>query len=210
MKYLIIALMALPLHSELLDKLAITVGRQVITDLQLDEEIRVTDFLNKQPVVRDIGARRAAADRLVQQLLIKREMDMSRYPSPTNEDVDKYLAGVISQFGGEEAFSAALKSYELTTDTIKAHLALQLTTMRFIEYRFRPVVDVSNSEIENAYQRVIQNWSASHSTRPPPLSEVRTSIVKALSSERVDYALNEWLEEARKRVDIHYIDKSLE
>ncbi|HWF48846.1 MAG TPA: hypothetical protein VG168_17695, partial [Bryobacteraceae bacterium] len=176
MKYLIIALVALQLHSELVDKLAITVGRQVITELQLDEEIRVTDFLNREPIVRDIAARRAAGDRLVQQLLIKREMDMSRYPMPTDQEVDKFLAGLIQQFGGEEAFTAALKSYELSIDTLKAHLALQLTTLRFIDYRFRPVVDVSSAEIENAYQREIQNWSATHSTPPPPLSQVRARI----------------------------------
>jgi hypothetical protein len=210
MKYMIVALMALQAHSELLDKLAITVGRQVITELRLDEEIRVTAFLNKKPIVRDIGARQAAADRLVQQLLIKREMDTSRYPLPTDEDVDKFLAGLISQFGGDETFTATLKSYELTTDTLKAHLTLQLTTLRFIEYRFRPVADVSNADIENAYQREIQNWSATHSTPPPPLKDVRASIAKTLSNQRADYSLNEWLEEARKRVDIRYLDKSLE
>ena len=103
MRCLLVCLMALQVHSELLDKLAITVGRQVITELQLDEEIRVTDFLNKEPVVRDTTARRAAADRLVQQLLIRREMDVSRYPLPTDAEVNKFFAGLIPQFGGEDA-----------------------------------------------------------------------------------------------------------
>ena len=202
--------MALQLQAELLDRLAVTVGQQVITELQLDEEIRVTDFLNRKPIVRDAAARRAAADRLVQQLLIKREMDMSRYPLPTEGDVNKFLTELIQQFGGEEAFAESLRSYDLTVDTLKAHLALQLTTLRFIEYRFQPVVDISNSEIENAYQREIQNWSATHSSPPPPLKEVRADIVKALNSQRVDYALNQWLEEARKKADIRYLDKGLE
>ena len=210
MKSLFIGLLALQLHAELLDKLAITVGRQVITELQLDEEIRVTDFLNRQPIIRDAAARRTAADRLVQQLLVKQEMDMSRYPLPTSEDVDKFLTGLISQFGGEQAFTAALKQYDLTTDTLKSHLALQLTTMRFIEDRFRPVADASNAQIEAAYQREVHDWPTTHSTPPPALKDVRDEIAKALSTERVDYALNEWLEEARKKVDIRYFDKSLE
>ena len=71
-------------------------GRQVITELQLDEEIRVTDFLNKEPIIRDTTARRAAADRLVQQLLIRREMDVSRYPLPTDAEVDKFAASSLS------------------------------------------------------------------------------------------------------------------
>jgi hypothetical protein len=210
MRYLLICLVALQLHSDLLDRLAITVGRQVITELQLDEEIRVTGFLNKEPILRDTKARRAAADRLVQQLLIRREMDVSRYPLPSDEEVNKFLAGVITQFGGNEPFAAALKSYQLTVDTLKTHLGLQLTTLRFIEYRFRPVVDVSNAEVENAYERDIQNWGATHSGPPPPLKDVRPNILKVLSGQHVDYALNEWLEEARKRVDIRYQDKDLE
>ncbi|HEX4808835.1 MAG TPA: hypothetical protein VH325_07895 [Bryobacteraceae bacterium] len=210
MKFLLACLLALQLHAELVDKLAITIGQQVITELQLDEELRVTALLNKQPVVRDTATRRAAADRLVQQLLIKKEMDMSRYPPPTDAELNKYYEGVVSQFAGNATFEAALKSYELTPSTIKNHLTLQLITLLFIQYRFRPAVDISDQEIANAYQREIQNWTAMHSTPPPPLRDLRDQIVETITSQRVDYALSAWLEEARKRVDILYLDKDLE
>ena len=96
--------LALLAHAEVIDRLAITVGRQVITELQLDEELRVTALLNQKPVDRSISARRAAANRLIEQLLVRREMELSRYPLPEPKDVDTYLQKVEEQLGGPSRF----------------------------------------------------------------------------------------------------------
>ncbi|HEY6991869.1 MAG TPA: hypothetical protein VH369_25985, partial [Bryobacteraceae bacterium] len=87
----LIACVALPLSAAIVDRLAVIVGQQTITQLQLDEEIRITALLNRRPVARDVETRRAAADRLVEQTLIRREMEQSRYPLPGQEDLDLYL-----------------------------------------------------------------------------------------------------------------------
>ena len=87
----VVACSLLPLHAEIVDRIAITAGRQVITELQLDEELRVVAFLNHQPIARDANARRAAADRLIEQLLIKRDLDLSHYPPPSPADVDDFM-----------------------------------------------------------------------------------------------------------------------
>ena len=166
--------LSLCLQAEIVDRLAITVGKQVITELQLDEEIRVTAFLNHQSLSRDPETRRAAADRLIAQLLIQAEIQLSRYPSPTPEDIDQYFEQIRTQFGSAQLLKAALGKYDLTESTLRAHLALQLTTLRFIEYRFRPDRGSSGSDGQ------------------------------------VDEALDAWLKESRRRVEIVYRDKSLE
>src|SRR6185437_16496943 len=89
------------LRAEIVDRLVVAGGQQTITQLQLDEEIRVTALLNRRPVARDIETSRAAADRLVGQLLIRREMEQSRYPLPDQQDVDLYLEQIRAQNGGE-------------------------------------------------------------------------------------------------------------
>ena len=87
----LLACVLLPVHGEIIDRLAITVGSQVITELQIDEELRVTALLNHEPgVVRTLDTRREAADRLVEQLIIRIEMQLSRYDLPEAGDVDKY------------------------------------------------------------------------------------------------------------------------
>jgi hypothetical protein len=209
-RLLIILCFALAASAEIVDRLAITVGQEAITELQLDEELRVTAFLNRQPIVRDLNTRRAAADRLVQQLIVRREMEVSHYPLPDEEDVNKYFAQIRSGFGSAAQFGGALVTYGLTESTLKDHLALQLTTLRFIEYRFQPEVDISETEIRTAYEREIANWSADHSGPPPSLEASRESIRNRLVEERIDRALDAWLQERRRRVHIVHVDASLE
>jgi hypothetical protein len=193
------------LGATVIDRLVIAVEHQVITELQLDEELRVTAFLNKKTIVRDRNARRAAADRLIQQLLVKREMDMSHYPAPDADDVDRYLAQTREQFGNESQFEQMLASYDLTLATLNRHLALQLTTLRFIELRFRPDVDISDAEIQSYYQREVAHKGGTQ----PTLEESKESIRKILIEERIDRALDAWMEENRKQVNIVYFDKTL-
>lgn len=201
--------LVLQMHAEVIDRLAITVGRQVITELQLDEELRVTALLNGKPVERSSAARHAAANRLIEQLLVQHEMELSQYPLPDTKDVDTYVSRVEEQLGGPQAFSQILSRYDLTEDTLKAHLALQLTTLRFVEYRFKPEAGVSDADINAYYQHEVTDWSREHTGAPPALAAVKESIRQTLMEERTDQALDAWLNEARRQARIVYVDTTL-
>jgi hypothetical protein len=203
--------MALCARAEIIDRLAIAVGFQIITELQIDEELRVTAMLNHKAVERGLEERRDAADRLVEQLLIKQEMDLSHYPLPGAGDVDKYLQQIVDASGGAAEFDKSLASYDLTAETLRRHLELQLTVLRFIDFRFRPEIAVSDSDVKAAYGRQVAAWKQSHAATPPPSLEASREPLRAmLGEEHTDAALNIWLGETRKRVSIIYFDKMLE
>jgi parvulin-like peptidyl-prolyl isomerase len=204
-RLLLLAAFSFTLRAELIDKLAITVGQQVITELGIDEDLRVVALINGEPVNRRLDARRASADRLVQRLLIQHEMEVSRYPLPSDEEVSIYLQQVENSVGGEAAFPNLLKSYNLTLATLVNYLKAQLTMLRFIEYRFSPDISVSDSDIELA------NQTEHPGVEPPPLTQAkRDAISQKLTEERTDAALNTWLAEARKQVNIVYLDTELQ
>jgi hypothetical protein len=188
-----------PLGAAIVDRMAVIVGQQTITQLQLDEEIRVTALLNQRPVAREAETRRAAADRLVEQLLIRREMEQSRYPLPSEQEVNQYVEQIRTQNGGQAGLAKALATHDLTESTLRQHLDSQLVALRFIEYRFQPDAAVSDEDIEAAYRR-----QASDKKTP------RESIRAMLSEERTDAALNAWLAETRRQINIVYLDKSLQ
>ena len=199
MKTLLLSMcLAGSLGAEIVDRLVVAAGQQTITQLQLDEEIRVTALLNRRAVARDLETRRAAADRLVEQLLIRREMEQSRYPLPGQGDVDLYLEQIRAQNGGETGLAKALAAYQLTENTLRQHLESQLVTLRFIEYRFRPDAEVSDEEIEAAYKGEAGKTAT------------RESIRNTLMEARTDAALNAWLAESRRQVNIVYLDKTLQ
>lgn len=210
MRYLAcLCLLASALHGEIIDRLAITIDQRVITEAQLDEEIRVTAFLNQEPISRDADTRRNAADRLIEQELVRRDMEVSRYPMPTQSEVDVLLADTKQQIGPAR-FASQLSQYNLTADTIREHLRFQLMMLRFIDFRFRPDIQVSETDIRDYYNQELEKWKASHTGAPPSLEESRAGIEKAITSQRIDYAVSAWLEETRKQVRIIYLDKELE
>lgn len=212
MTRLVCALVCLliPLESEIIDRLAIAVGHEVVTELQLDEELRVTALLNHKPVVRDLEQRREAADRLVEQLLIKLDMELSHYQLPSTADVESYYQQIEESDGGPADFDKMLSNYNLTADTVRSHLELQLAELKFIDLRFRPDVTVTDAEVETAYRRQVTDWKASHTGPPPSLEVSRDPLRAMLVEEQIDAALNSWLAESRKRVRLIYFDKALE
>jgi hypothetical protein len=204
-------LAGLLLQAEIVDRIAITIGQQVVTELQIDEELRVSAFQNHSPLSEDLESRRAAADRIVEQLLVGREMQLSHYPMPQQADVDAYLEQIREAFSTDTAYRQALNEYNLTEAVLKHHLANQLATLSFIELRFRPNLDVPDSEVANIYKREISTWKTDHPGIPAPSFEAaRPAIVKTLTEEHTNQILDTWLEEARKQVSIIYLDKALQ
>jgi len=55
------------LHAEIIDRIAVSVGNQAVTTSDIDREIRVTALLNRSQPDFSPAARRATADRMVEQ-----------------------------------------------------------------------------------------------------------------------------------------------
>lgn len=199
------------MSAEIVDRLAIAVGGEAISELQIDEELRVTAFLNEKPISRSSGERRAAGDRLVEQLLVEREVAQSQYPLPTEEEISAYSEKLRAGLANGGNWTKRLAAYDLTEATLRDHLKLQLTELRFVEYRFRPDLGISEEAIQNQYRSEISAWKTQHPSQPAPsLNTLRESIQQELTEQRIDEALGAWLEEARKQVHILYLDKSLQ
>jgi hypothetical protein len=200
------------LPSATVDRLAVAVGATVITELQIDEDLRVAALLNGQPIARNDDSRRAAADRLVEQLLIQHEIRLSRYPPPAQAEVDTFYASVEKNMGGPDRLKEMLAQYHVSEPTLRAHLLAQLSTLQFIEFRFRPDVNISDNEIEIAYQREIAALhNADSKAQAPPLDANRKArLAEVLVEDQTDAALNTWLAESRKQVNIRYLDSSLQ
>lgn len=190
-------ILTMVLTGEVIDRVAIAIGNQTITELQIDEELRVTALLNHKPVIRDQRTRRDAGDRLVQQFLIRGEMHVSRYPDPEPAEVTAYLDQVAKDFGGITRLDEEIAKYGLDKATFMRHLEVQLATLSFIEIRFNPEVSVSDADVQ-AFARGEQSAIDAGSAR------------RQLIEKRTDEALAAWLEEARKQFNIVYLDKTLQ
>jgi len=120
-----------------LDRIAVTVGNDAITESEVMEEIRITSLLNNEPLDFSAPARRAAAERLVDQYLIRQELAGGNYTSPDAPQTGKLLDDLIkTHYRSRAEFEQKMKEYGVSEDDLKAHLAFQLQAIAFTDLRF--------------------------------------------------------------------------
>jgi len=198
------AILALGVQAEIIDRIAVSVGTQVITEDQINDEIRVTAFLNHEKPDLGPAEKKQAAERLVEQTLIRREMRLTHYPVPPISAAADSIKEIEAQYPNREAFLKALDEYGISEDDLRQHLWWQLTLLKFIDERFRPTVQLTNAEIRQHYREQVEKWRQQGVSPIPTFEESRSAMDKALTEERVDQALDRWLGDARTQVDIKY------
>jgi hypothetical protein len=201
-----------PLFSDIIDRIAVSVGNRVITISDLDREIRVTAFLDGVQPDFSPAAKRATAERMVEQKLIRRELETSRYPVPDPAEVEPVLADFKEKhFKNEEEYRRALPECGITEQDVRDELLWQRTLLRFIEVRFRPAVQVSDQEIQDYFDKQVAPAArAAHPGQPAALEDYRDQIEEKLAGQRVDQEVDTWLKEARKRNEIVFHEEALQ
>jgi hypothetical protein len=88
--------------------------------------------------------------------------------------------------------------------------AWRLTVIRFIDYRFRPSVQVSEADISRYYNDVFlpQLRARSPEASPPPLDSIRERVIDILNTELATQASQSWLEQTRKQTRIRYFEEA--
>ena len=195
-------------RAEIIDRVAVLVGDRVITQSEMLLQMRVAAFLNADAVNLDAANKRQAAERLIAQTLIRREMDLSRYPAPNLPEADALLATLRKEprFGGEEKFAGELARCEVGEEDVRQQLLWQLTLLRFVEYRFRPAVAPSEQDLRGYYEKqFLPRWRKRNAPPPAPsFDDSMAEIEKAVSERMLDDALERWLKQARAQTRIRF------
>jgi hypothetical protein len=180
---------ALPAGAAIVDRVAITVGNKVITESAIDLRIRLTALENGVKADFSLSSRREAAQRLVDQKLVEREMDVGHYPHG------------VPDSGKKSPAPAALEAYGLTPEDLASDLEWQSQLLTFVSLRFRPAVQVTDQDVEKYFRDQSLNGE---------LNDVRAQIEQKLTNERADQELDRWLQDQRKHTRIEYLDKNLQ
>ncbi len=206
-------LLLLPLQAELIDRVAVSVGNTVITESEILEQMRVRALIEGTPLKLDGESKRDAADRLIQQTLIRREIETTHYVVPESLSVEPLVTDFRkSRYNNDDAaYRAALRSSGVTEEELKANFLWQLTVLRFIEFRFRPGIQVTTEDVKSYYElRFLPDWRAQSKEAPPPLESVAAKIEEILVQERIDNQLDRWISLTRTQVSIRYREEVFE
>ena len=198
-------------HAVVIDRMAIVVGTRVIKDSDIERDIRLTDFLNGDKLDLSPAARRKAAQRLIDQAMIHREVDLGRYTAPTPPETEAFLEQVKKQhFKDEAQFRLALQNYGINQEQLDSQVRWQISVLHFIEQRFRPSVLVSEQESEAYYRAHQADFRDAKTGKVVLIDDVRDQIQDTLAAPKVTKEFEDWLDRARKRTKVEYREASLE
>jgi hypothetical protein len=197
-------------HAEIIDRIAVSVGNSVITAGDVNREIRVTAFLNGLKPDFSPAAKRATAERLVEQNLIRRELELTRFTMPEDSaTVTQFLEFRKTQFPGDEEFQRALQDAGITEQDLKDELQWQGMLLAFVAVRFRPGVKVTEQDLKDYFEKVVRPAAqAAHPGEPVLLEDYRDKVEETLTGKRADQEMDAWLRETRKRMDIVFHEEA--
>ncbi len=205
---ILIALLVTTVHAAILDRIAVTVGKHVITEGDIFLDLRIAAFLDQKPVdiSVDIGGdqKRKTADRLVDQYLLLQEASTSRQVLPTAADAHQLLDQVKAQYATETEYRAALARYGVTEEQLSEHLLNGIRALRFTDLRFRPEVQLTDEDLHEYYDSMAAQWRRSNAAQVPTFEASREQIEKLLTDQRVTQALDRWLGTTRSETQILY------
>ena len=193
-----------------LDRIAVIVGKHVVKTSYIDVALRLTGFLNREPVHNDADNRRLSAERLIDQDIIRQEIIGGGFRRPAESQAVALEAQLTrDRFAGSEArLRAELMRYDLSENDLRDQLLWQLTVLSFIDQRFQAGAVVADEDVRAYYEQHLadlrrQNPQASNYETLEP------QIRKLLEGERVDQSFNQWLRQARSRYRIEYKQEAL-
>jgi len=207
--YLILA--SLGQGAVIIDRMAVIVGNHVVKASDIDRDLRVTEFLNRQALDLSAEAKRKSAERLIDQEIIRQEIVTGGYRRPPESEAEAFEKQLINDryHGSAAQVRDALAKYGLTEQQLRDQLLWQLTVLRFIDQRFRAGVVVTDEEVKNYYDQHLAELRREN-PRAATLEALQEKIRSTLEGDRINQNFTEWLEQARKLYRIEYRQEALE
>jgi hypothetical protein len=198
--FAMLALLAsLSAQGETLDRIAVTVGRHVISERDILQDIRIAAFIDGKPAEVNGEQKRRAADRLIDQYLVLEDAASTRASLPTAADAASILAPIKARYGSDQAYRTALGQAQITEEELLQHLLRGLQMLRYTDLRFRPEVQLSEENLRSFY-----NQLAAKGDRLQSFEASRTDIEKLLTDQQAMQALDRWLGMTRSDTAILY------
>jgi len=159
------------------------------------------------PVGADLLARKL--DVMIDERLIAQEA--TRVPSTeiTQDEIDAKKTELIKSFPSEAQFRERVGSVGLTPQKIDELLRQRIVIDRFVEFRFRSFVLITEQDVKRFYDEVLAPAIRNRGAVPPKLDDVQTNgrtvredISATLKQRKINDEVERWLSQARQRADI--------
>lgn len=177
---------------------------------------RVRDDVITESDLRELGSFQKLVDgkeqttsarirELAEQWVVQQEASLTGFQPPGADETGKALASLGKRFGSAQAFAKKLAEAGLTEGQVKRMLARQIFLSRFLDYKFRPEVQVSEQAIEAYYRQTLVPELERERQAVPALENVADKIREVLVERGINERAQAWLDEMQTRWKVQRI-----
>jgi hypothetical protein len=205
----ILVVLAIYAPAETLDRVSARVGKDAITDSALRRHLRMEAFFARTKPELGSQSRRKSAERLIDQILIRRELELNRFAPPAAADVETQIGQLMkSREEDAAALGASLESYGFSLDDLRSEIQYQVMLLRFVDFRFSAGILVTDAEIHEEYEKEVVPQAQKRNVPAPSAEEARPEIERLLTYRKTNAALEQWLALARQQVKIQVFEEA--
>jgi peptidyl-prolyl cis-trans isomerase SurA len=194
-------MLANPAHAVIIDRIAATIDRDVITLSEVNQTI-AAQIIPRTAGETDPAYRRRVLDALIAQGLRYRDVVRFGAQDVSADAIESRLRDVQARFASPEQFEETIRTAELTLEDVRSLVKRQLQVEAYIDERFSPLIFVSLEEIETYYNDVWLIQRFERGLPPTPLAEVREEIRTLLKAERLQREIDVWTQQLRERANV--------
>jgi hypothetical protein len=141
-------------------------------------------------------------DRLIDQWIVRTEATVSRFPQPSEADIERSVERIRKSFPSMAEYEARKKQIGLSEAEIREMAVAQLYLSNYLDSRFRPGVQIDPKTVEDFYQKSVVPLAKARGQEPPPLDTARDFIQEALVQRGINDQADQWLIESKARLHI--------
>ncbi|MFA6321634.1 MAG: peptidylprolyl isomerase [Candidatus Omnitrophota bacterium] len=151
------------LYCELIDKVAIVVNDEIITDREIERQLAPlyakykTIYSGPKLIEMLEGAKQKVAQQMIEDRLLFSEAKKQNIEIDPKE-IDAKVDEVIKNMGSREAFDRALLEQQITIKDLKEKYKQQILTRRVIDHKIGGTVIVTPVEIEAYYSKNVEEF----------------------------------------------------
>jgi hypothetical protein len=141
---------------------------------------------------------------LIDQRLILQEADKLPSIAPTPKEISDARDGLARNFASLSEFQQRLQRVGLTSEKLDEIIDQRLRMEKYLDFRFRSFVVISQKEIADYYRDVLVPRLRARSPGQivPTLDEAKGQIERTLTEAKIESDTDAFLDTARERAEI--------
>jgi hypothetical protein len=174
---------------------------------------RIEDDIILLSQVRELGAFQQLVDghaesddkllqELIQQWMVETEATASHFPQPAQSEIDRELIRLREHFANSENYTSHLNDLGLSAAQVRQLLSRQIYVERYLDYKFRPSVQIEPTDIDAYYQKELLPDLAKNNQPAPHRAEVEEQIRELLIQRGISDMTVKWLDDTKARLRI--------